>query len=487
MGTFQISWAPDNRTLRTFGRPDVVTAPPPSAPKFDSIVAASGAATVVTGPPASTFTHPGVVLGAQQLEFVKAKLAASAEPWTSEYNKMTADACGTSGANWPLSANTGRLYSSLSWVPTPWDTVSVGASGQSSHGDQDEIADLQAAYCHALIWYYKGTRANAQMAIRIMNAWATTIQTHLFSTDPTLSNGRLQTGWAGSLFSRAAEIMRYSFTPSGTEEALNVAAIIAAFDRAYIPLVRYGWTGGGCNWHTSMSGAHLGMSIFSENKPEFDRALVNHRNWVKSYAYMDGDVNQWPQLRGYPISLRLLPDSGVCIYDKSTTTAAQMNSYWYLPTTEPASTYTSGMWNESGRDPIHVAMGISGLSTICETARLQGVDLYGEESLRIRTTVERNAGWLIDVYVNQPNVRPPTTYSPYPYAYSGWGGPNHAARNSYITHWNHFVNRLGFTMPLLSQLISDYVMPATINNTSNTHVRNDHDYPWDPLVMYGTP
>ncbi len=481
MSNFQATWAVDNQTLRTWGRPDVLVTPPVVTHVFDTITKASGKATFVTGPPNPTgFTHPGVVLGAPQLDFVKAKIAANAEPWTSEFGKMMADACGTTGANWPISANAGRLFSSLGWVPTPWATVSVGASGQASNGDQDEMADMIAAYTHALIWYYKGTRANAQMSIRILNAWATTIQTHLFSTAVTLSNGRLQTGWAGSLFSRTAEIMRYSFTPTGSEEALNVAAIIAAFARAYTPLVRYGWTGGGCNWHTSMAAAHIGMAIFSENKPEFDRALVNHRNWVKSYAYMAGDVNQWPQLAGYPISLHLLPDSGVCMYDKSTTTTAQMNSYWYNPTS-----YTSGMWNESGRDPIHVAMGISGLSTICETARLQGVDLYGEESLRIRTALERNAGWLYDAYVN--NHRPPTLFTPWPYTYNGWGGPNHQARCSYVAHWNHFVNRLGFSMPRLEALVSDYSMPAVIDNARNTHVRDAHDFAWEPLTNYGTP
>ncbi len=482
MATFQASWAVDNRTLRTWGRPDqFLTGLPPAAPIFDTITAASGKATFVTGPAPGTFVHPGVVLGLPQLNFVRDKLAANAEPWTSEFGKMMADACGTTGANWPLAANAGRLFSSLSWVPTPWATVSVGASGQASHGDQDEMADLIAAYTHALIWAYKGTRANAQMSIRIMNAWATTIQEHLFSTAVTLSNGRLQSGWAGSLFSRTAEIMRYTFTPTGTEEALNVAAITAAFNRAYIPMVRYGWTGGGCNWHTSMAAAHIGMAIFNENKPEYDRALVNHRNWVKSYAYMDGDVNQWAQLAGYPISLHLLPDSGVCMYDKSTTTTAQMNSYWWNPTTG----YSSGMWNESGRDPIHTAMGISGMSTICETARLQGVNLYGEESLRMQTALERNAGWVYDAYIN--NHRPPTLYTPWPYTYNGWGGPNHQARGSYVANWNHYSQRLGLSMPRLDALVSDYVMTAAIDNTRNTHVRDAHDFAWEPLTNYGTP
>lgn len=478
MANFQATWAPDNRTLRTWGRPDEVVTPPVASVIFDTIVKASGSATFVTGPPNPTgFTHPGVVLGATQLDFTKAKLAAGAEPWTSEYNKMLACTVGTTGANWPLSANAGRKFSSLSWVPTPWATVSVGASGQASNGDQDEIADLQAAYCHSLIWYYTGDRASAQMAIRIMNAWATTIQTHLFSTDPTLSNGRLQTGWAGSLFSRAAEIMRYSFTPTGSEVALDVAAIVAAFNRAYFPLVRYGWTGGGCNWLASMAAAHLGMSVFTENRAEFDRALTNHRIWVKSYAYMAGDVNQHPQLAGLPISPHMPTDGGVSYLDTNNTTVAQMNAYWYNP-----SSYTSGMWNESGRDPIHVAFGISGLSTICETARLQGVDLYGEESLRIRTAVERNAGWLYDAYIN--NVRPPVTYTPWPYTYNGWGGANHDARGSYVAHWNHYVNRLGFNMPRLSSLIPDYIMPAVV---STGHVRDSHDFPWEPLTNYGTP
>ena len=36
----------------------------------------------------ATFTHPGVLVDRKQLDFVKAKVSAGAQPWTDAYNKM---------------------------------------------------------------------------------------------------------------------------------------------------------------------------------------------------------------------------------------------------------------------------------------------------------------------------------------------------------------------------------------------------------------
>jgi len=36
----------------------------------------------------STFTHPGVLIDKAQLDFIKGKVAAGAQPWTDAYNSM---------------------------------------------------------------------------------------------------------------------------------------------------------------------------------------------------------------------------------------------------------------------------------------------------------------------------------------------------------------------------------------------------------------
>ena len=53
------------------------------------------------------FTHPGILLGAKQLSFVKTKIAAGEEPWTTglAYAKAAKADTGT---------NSGQYYSSLS-------------------------------------------------------------------------------------------------------------------------------------------------------------------------------------------------------------------------------------------------------------------------------------------------------------------------------------------------------------------------------------
>lgn len=135
----------------------------------------------------SSFKHPGVVLDKEQLDFVKGKVNGNEQPWTDAYNNM-------------LSSK----YASTTRTPKPTDTVECGPTTVPDKGCTDEREDAIAAYTLSLAWYITGTAKYAQKAIDIMNAWAGTIKAH------TNSNAPLQTGWAGSSWVKAAEIIRYS-------------------------------------------------------------------------------------------------------------------------------------------------------------------------------------------------------------------------------------------------------------------------------------
>ena len=93
-------------------------------------------------------------------------------------------------------------YASLSWTPKPRATVECGPYSNPNLGCSDERADAAAAYTDALIWYISGDARYASKAIQILDAWSAVIKNH------TGSNAPLQTGWAGSVFPSAAEIMR---------------------------------------------------------------------------------------------------------------------------------------------------------------------------------------------------------------------------------------------------------------------------------------
>ncbi|KAI4120519.1 MAG: hypothetical protein LQ338_006963 [Usnochroma carphineum] len=170
----------------------------------------------------ATFVHPGVLVDKAQLDFVKAKVAAHANPWYDAYNAMLAD---------PLASSTRQ--------PSPFPTVACGSSSMNPDtGCHEEREDALAAYANALAWYISGTKSYATKAISYMNAWATTIKDH------TASNAPLQTGWSGASWARAAEIIRYS---GAGWTSSDITAFGNMLRNVYLPEIIGGSTSNG-NW-----------------------------------------------------------------------------------------------------------------------------------------------------------------------------------------------------------------------------------------------
>src|SRR5213079_1662309 len=102
--------------------------------------------------------HPGILVNRAQLEFVKAKVAAGAQPWKAAFEDMKAS---------PLGA--------IDYTPKPRETVECGPYSKPDIGCKDEQRDSAAAYTQALLWYITGDKAHAEKAIDIMNAWSSTL------------------------------------------------------------------------------------------------------------------------------------------------------------------------------------------------------------------------------------------------------------------------------------------------------------------------
>jgi hypothetical protein len=109
--------------------------------------------------PKAAFVHPGVLDSRAQLDFVKSKVAAKAQPWQNAYNQMI-----------------GSRYASLSRTPKPRATVECGPYSNPNNGCTDEREDAIAAYTDALVWYLTGNTAYAQKSIALMDAWSATIK-----------------------------------------------------------------------------------------------------------------------------------------------------------------------------------------------------------------------------------------------------------------------------------------------------------------------
>ncbi|KIK65161.1 hypothetical protein GYMLUDRAFT_258635 [Collybiopsis luxurians FD-317 M1] len=302
----------------------------------ETAVNASGIPDFFSYAPA-TFKHPGVLIDRQQLDFVKAKVNSGAQPWTNAYNAMLKD---------PLA--------SLTRNPSPTATVQCGPTSTPNIGCTAERQDALAAYAMSLAWYISGSAKYAQKAISYMNAWAKTIKDHK------LSNAPLQTGWAGASWPRAAEIIRY--TNAGWS-----AADIAAFEKmlkdVYLPVVIKGSQSNG-NWELVMVEAALGISVFLEDKNSYDIAMNKFMGRVPAYVYLRKDGN-------IP---KTAPGSGL-------NTPAKIFKYWQGQSTFPA----DGIAQETCRDFTHTGYGLSSISHVAETSRIQGTDLYnGDVGERLR-------------------------------------------------------------------------------------------------------
>ena len=303
---------------------------------FTALVAVVGAfgVRIVTADAAPiTFSHPGVLVSRAQLDFVKGRVAAGAQPWLAAYNQMMASS-----------------YASLSRTPKPRATVECGSYSNPNYGCTDEREDAIAAYTDALAWYLTGNAAYAQKSIALMDAWSATIQNH------TNSNAPLQTGWAGSVWPRAAEIIKYTYSSWP-----NQARFATMLRNVYLPVVIVGSSSNG-NWELSMMEAAVGISVFLDDKAGYDRAITRFKARAAAYIYISADGAQ-PKY----------PPVG------SVDTPSELISYW-----QGQSTFVDGLAQETCRDFTHTGYGISAISHVAETTRIQGEDLWPSLQERMR-------------------------------------------------------------------------------------------------------
>ncbi|MEU4225000.1 alginate lyase family protein [Nonomuraea sp. NPDC026600] len=281
----------------------------------------------------ATFTHPGVLLGRGQLDFMRTKVNAGTQPWKSAYDQMM-----------------GHSLASLTRAAKPRAVVECGPYSNPNNGCTDERQDALAAYTMALAWYVTRDGKYAQKAIEIMDAWSAVIKDH------TNSNAPLQTGWAGSVWPRAAEIIRYTYTSWP-----NVNRFATMLRTVYLPKVINGSNSNG-NWELSMMEAAVGISVFLEDRTSYDKAITKFRGRVPAYVYLSSDG-------ALP---KGAPGSGLDTRD-------ELVKYWQGQTT-----FVTGLTQETCRDLTHTGYGISAISHVAETTRIQGQDLYPEVGERLR-------------------------------------------------------------------------------------------------------
>lgn len=368
--------------------------------------AGDGGSTATDG--GGAFAHPGVLVNAGQLAFLKGK-SVSASPW-----------------NGALAATVGSSFASSTYAPQPLANVECGSDSNPDIGCTAEMNDAIAAYTQALLWALTGTSAYAQKAIAILNAWSSTVMEH---TD---SNAPLQSAWAGSVFPRAAEIIRW--TNAGWA-ASDVARFEKMLEDVYLPEVVAGAPKENGNWELSMIEAMFGIAVFLDDHATFDKAVAMWRARVPAYLYLKSDG-------ATPVA----PPGGAY------TSASQIQSFWYGPKSLP-----DGLCQETCRDLGHVQYGLAAMMHAAETARIQGVDLYSEQAARITAAFELHAGYLnAGAGAPSPCAAALVAVTPDP---------------TWEIGYNEYANRLGDALPNTSKLLEAIRPTGT-----------DHHMDWESLT-----
>ncbi|MFG1816282.1 alginate lyase family protein [Kribbella sp. NPDC049174] len=360
-------------------------------------VAAPKAAVMVPQAPA-VFTHPGVGVSRAQLDFVRAKVQAGAQPWTNAFNQAK-----------------NSKYGSLTRTPTPRAVVECGSYSNPNYGCTDEREDAIAAYTDALLWYITRDDRYAQKAIQLMDAWSATIRDH------TNSNAPLQTAWSASSWPKAAEIIKHAYG-----NWPNAGRFATMLRNVYLPEIINGSNSNG-NWELSMTEAIQGIGVFLDDKTVYDKAISLYRVRVPAFVYLESDG---PLPKTKP--------------SQNLNTREKIIAYW-----QGQDTFVNGLTQETCRDFTHTGYGISSISHVLETSRIQGIDLYPEFGERLRHALGFQSRW-------ERNLEPVPSWLCDGSIHRGLGPITEVGYNALHT-------RLGIAMTN-TQALTEFRRPAGSNN-----------------------
>ena len=360
--------------------------------------------------PTGAFIHPGLHVSRGQLDAVKAKITAGAQPWTALLARAQASS-----------------YGNVDWVPHPVEIMRCGNGGDTTNiGCTDSRRDALAAWTLALIWFHTGDRAYATAAIRILDAYATTLDEVVFTSgDLSTYNGPLQAAWLAELFPRAAELIRY--TDAGWPEA-DASAFGDMLTRAILPRIRDDWYGGGHNWNTSMANGTINIGVYTDSREIYDVGVAIWRENVPFAFYLASDG-----ATPIPAPDFAKPDG--------TWKDGRLETEWFGQ--DEFGARENGMVKEVCRDLTHTQFTLASVTYGAETAWIQGLDLYAEQAERIVAANEFVAD-LIDRYAPSPgnDAADVTT--------DAWlcdGALTAQVMPTFETVTNHFVHRRGGAMP----------------------------------------
>jgi hypothetical protein len=310
----------------------LITPYKPQAVHADTVVSyTNSSGSTITG----TIHHPGIAMNLADLDNMRDLVRAGDEPWNTAFNAFAADS---------QSSKTPRIYYENSYIfrhiQGPWG-VTDPETGNYYSNPGDYVGtrantDSETAFVQAVMWYITGNetyRANAMKIIRSYSA-AEDCVTH--------TNFRLAT--MSYLLSAAAEILRYSDTPTASEkwtaaDTANLTHLMEIVSVTYNPHSFF------MNQHQFVVMGTIGRAIFTNNLRLYDEAVEAATvNAAGDQGGRNGSIKQ--QMRWMTTNER---------------TGAALN---------PADYHVQAI--EMGRDVGHSYANVAGLSTLAQTIYAQG-------------------------------------------------------------------------------------------------------------------
>jgi len=377
-----------------------------------AVIAIASQFAAAQAPP--TFQHPGVLVGRAQLDFIKAQVNSHIDPIYSEFVNAQASRYGSTSPYTPQG-------------PPSNGIIDCGPISNPDNGCSAEDEDGTTAYTQALLYWITGNSAYARNAITILNTYGHKL------TSYTNSNGPLQAAWGSSKWARAAEIIRYSNAGWSAADAQTFGTMMT---NAMLPNLING-RGGNGNWELSMIEGMIGIAVYNNDASLFNHAVTFWRQRVPAYFYyfpIDGP-NPVPPPRGS------LNWNGQTVFNAS----------------------VNGVAQETCRDFGHTEYSIAATMNAAETARIQGVDLYGSEKPRLEAALEFHAFYLLG--------------NPVPSSVCG----GHVTLLSYPTFeiaYNNYHNRLGDSLSNTLQWL--------VKSIRTKSVEVDHHMMVFETLTYGT-
>jgi hypothetical protein len=273
-----------------------------------------------TQPANDPFVHPGTLHTQADLDRMREKVAADAQPWKSSWDLLVASP-----------------WARLTHTPRPQAIICRGGGCASMGLPENYILlarDIAAAYGCALRWHLAGDVAYANKAVEIMNAWPPVLQEVTGDSNLSLAAGNY--GWQ---FAVVGDLMRnYSGWAAEDQTAFKSMMLSKFYPRNHDFLIRHHNTCDShyrANWDACNIAAVMAIGVLVDDPSIFDEGVTYFKNGIGN-----GNVTK--------LIYFVHPDG-------------------------------SGQCEESGRDQPHAMVGLGWLSVASEIAWNQGVDLLRQQ------------------------------------------------------------------------------------------------------------